>query len=297
MAIFQRPDRTLAGILFMCLAGTVFPLMNGFVQVLATDYALEQLVWFRIVGHFVFMYALFAPKFGLGVIRTQRLGLQLARSAALLASTICFFFGIKYLPLAQATAISFTTPFIVVLLAVPFLGERLDFARLLGVAIGFAGVLVVVRPGSDVFQWASIVIVASALFYGSYQIITRKVGTWDRPETSSIYSAVVGSVAMLAVLPFIWKTPASLTDWGLIASLGFLGGLAHYFVAKALTLAPAGVVAPFMYFQIIGSVVVGYALTGKMPDAATWAGALIIVAAGIYVGWIETREKKAGGAS
>jgi drug/metabolite transporter (DMT)-like permease len=294
MAIFRKPDRTLAGILFMCLAGTVFPLMNGFVQVLATDYALEQLVWFRIVGHFVFMYALFAPKFGLGIIRTQRLGLQLARSAALLASTICFFFGIKYLPLAQATAISFTTPFIVVLLAVPFLGERLDPARLIGVALGFAGVLVVVRPGTDVFQWASIVIVASALLYGSYQIITRKVGTWDRPETSSIYSAVVGSVAMLAVLPFIWKTPTSMTDWALIASLGFLGGLAHYFVAQALTLAPAGVVAPFMYFQIIGSVVVGYALTGKMPDAATWAGALIIVAAGLYVGWIETREKKAG---
>lgn len=293
MAIIEKPDRTLAGILFMCLAGAVFPLMNGFVQVLATDYALEQLVWFRIVGHFVFMYALFMPKFGVGIIRTECLGLQLARSAALLASTICFFYGISYLPLAQATAISFTTPFIVVLLAVPFLGERLGIGRLLGVAFGFAGVLVVVRPGSDVFQWASVVVVASAFFYGTYQLITRKVSNRDRPETSSIYSAVVGSVAMLAVLPFVWKTPDTISEWALIASLGFLGGLGHYFVAKALSHAPAGVIAPFMYFQIIGSVIVGYALTGTMPDAATWTGAATIVAAGLFVAWLETRYKKA----
>lgn len=148
----------------------------------------------------------------------------------------------------------------------------------------------VVRPGTQVFQWASLLIIASAFFYGMYQIFTRRLGRHDRPETSAIYSASVGAVAMLAVLPFVWTPPRSIGDGLLLASLGVIGGLGHYFVAKALAVAPASVVAPFMYWQIIGSVIVAYAFYGHVPDHVTWTGTAIIVAAGIYVWWLETRR-------
>jgi len=285
-----RPDRTIAGIVFMCMAGSIFPLMNGLVQVLSKSYESEQIVWARVTGHFVFMLALFAPRFGLGILSTNRPALQLGRSTVLLMSTLCFFTGVKYLPLAQATAINFTAPFMVVLLAWPFLGERIGMARLMAVAVGFVGVLVVVRPGTQLFHWASLLIIGSSFFYAVYQIFTRRVGASDRPETSAIYSAMVGTVLMLPLLPFIWRTPASLTDGLLLGSLGVIGGVGHYLVAKALASAPASVIAPFMYWQMIGSVVVGYLLSGHVPDAATWGGAAIIIAAGIFVGWFETRR-------
>ncbi|MFZ4806551.1 MAG: DMT family transporter [Hyphomicrobiaceae bacterium] len=285
-----RPDRTIAGIVFMCMAGSIFPLMNGLVQVLSKSYESEQIVWARVTGHFVFMLALFAPRFGFGILSTSRPVLQLGRSVVLLLSTLCFFTGVKYLPLAQATAINFTSPFMVVLLAWPFLGERIGAARLAAVAVGFVGVLVVVRPGTQLFHWASLLIIGSSFFYAVYQIFTRQVGSSDRPETSAIYSALVGTVLMLPLLPFIWRAPASLTDGLLLGSLGVIGGLGHYLVAKALASAPASVIAPFMYWQMIGSVVVGYLLSGHVPDAATWAGAAIIIAAGIFVGWFETRR-------
>jgi drug/metabolite transporter (DMT)-like permease len=280
------------GIFFMCAAGTVFPVMNGIVQVLSPRYTSEQIVWARTVAHMIFILALFAPKFGFArLVRTTAPGWQIGRSLALLISTLCFFTGVKSLALAQAASISFVAPFIVTLLALPMLGERISPQRLAAVTVGFLGVLFVIRPGSDVFQWASLYILASATSYAFYQVFTRKVAGRDLPETSAVYSALIGTVLMTALLPWIWMPIKSLGDGLLLASLGVLGGLGHYFVARAMTYAAASVIAPFQYFQMIGSVIVGYLLMGNLPDQSTWIGAAIIISAGIYIGWRETREK------
>jgi drug/metabolite transporter (DMT)-like permease len=286
------------GIFFMCAAGTVFPIMNGTVQLLSPRYPSEQIVWSRTASHLIFVLALFAPKFGImRLVTTVEPKWQFLRSFALLISTICFFTGVKSLALAKAASISFVAPFIVALLAWPMLRERISVPRMLAVVTAFCGVLIVIRPGSDVFQWASLYILGSATSYAFYQVFTRKVAGRDLPETSAVYSALLGTAVLGVLMPWIWTPVQSLYDGALLIALGILGGLGHYFVARAMTYAAASVIAPFQYFQMIGSVAVGYLFMGNLPDNSTWLGAAIIISAGLYIGWRETREKKAATAS
>lgn len=294
LPITGTAQRPLLGILYMMLATSLFPVMNGLVKVLSADgYPTEQIIWARNTSHLVFVLLLFGPQHGgWRLLRTVRPKQQIARSLILLASTTCFFTGVKYLPLAEAITISFASPFIVALLAVPFLKETLSWVRLTAVGVGFLGVLVVIRPGTDVFQWASLLMVGSSFCYATYQLLTRFVAGHDRPETSVVYSALVGTLVMCAVVPFHWTTPRSLADAGLLASLGVLGGLGHYFVARALTYATASVVTPFHYWQIVGGVTVGYLLFGDLPDLYTWLGATLIIGSGLFIGWRETREQR-----
>jgi drug/metabolite transporter (DMT)-like permease len=285
-------NNTVLGILFMCAAGTVFPIMNGLVQVLSARYPSEQIVWARTVSHLIFVLALFGP--GLGLVRlitTVEPKWQFARSIALMISTLSFFTGVKSLPLAKAASISFTAPFIVALIALPMLGERISLQRLAAVLVGFIGVLIVIRPGSDVFQWASMLILCSAVSYAFYQVFTRKVAGRDRPETSAVYSVLAATLLTTLALPWIWTPITSWADGLMLAGLGILGGIGHYCVARALTYAAASVVAPFQYWQLVGSVIVGFVLMGSVPDSFVWLGAAVIVCAGVYIGWCETREK------
>lgn len=286
--------RPMLGILFILGAGTVFPVMNGLVQVLSPRYSTEQIIWARNVGHLALVLALFLPRFGAAVFHTHHPLIQATRSILMLASTSLFFSGVKHLVLAKAAAITFTSPFIVTVLAVPMLGERISLPRLMAVITGFLGVLVVIRPGSSVFQPASLLILGNSCCYALYQLFTRRVAGHDRPETSAIYSVLLGSVAMSLIVPFNWKTPDNVLDAVLLTSLGILGGLGHYFVAKAMTFAPANLVAPFSYWQMVGSIAFGYFVSDKLPDAFTWIGATIIIGAGLYIWFRELREREAG---
>jgi drug/metabolite transporter (DMT)-like permease len=288
--LFDR--RLLLGIFFICLSGIVFPVMNGFAKLLGAEYSTLQVSWARAFGHFVFLLIAFLPHHGLAVMRTRRPGVQFGRAMMLYVSNICFFFAVVYIPIADAAAISMTSPLIVALLAWPMLGERTTAGRLVALAIGFLGVLVIIRPGTDLFHPASLLVLVSAGCYGVYQILTRRVAGIDSPETSAIYAPVIGAIGMLLVMPFVWRTPANLLDLGMFVGLGVLGAAGHYFVARALTYAPANLVSPFQYFQLFGSVIVGYLFFAALPDAATWIGAGIIVVSGLYIGWSQTRTKK-----
>lgn len=287
----------LLGIVFMCTAASLFPVMNGIVKLLGDRYESHQIVWARTLGHLLFVLILFMPRRGFAIFRSAQLGTQIGRSVLLLMSTSLFFFAVHFVPLAKAASISFAAPFLVALMAAALLGERISWPRLAAVIVGFAGVLVVIRPGSEVFQWAAVMILGSAFCYALYQVFTRKVAGHDTPETSVVYSALVGTAIMSLVVPFHWKTPESLNDIALLASLGVFGGLGHYCVAKAMMYAPANIVSPFHYFQMVGSVFVGYVLFQNLPDLWTWIGSAIIVGSGLYIGWRETAEKRAGPAA
>jgi drug/metabolite transporter (DMT)-like permease len=284
-------QRILAGILFMCGAGLLFPIMSGFAKFLGeSGYSSLQVSWARAFGHIVFMLAFFVPRFGLRMLRTRRPLIQLMRSAMLFGSNATNFFAITFIPLAKTASISLMAPLLVVPLARLILGERTTLARMMALMTGFVGVLIIIRPGTELFHWASLFAVASALGYAIYQVLTRRVAGIDPPETSTIYSSVVGAFGMFLVLPFIWRTPESLRDILYFCSLGVIGALGHYLVAQALTNAPANIIAPFQYMQLIGSVAVGYFFFGDFPDALTWIGAAIIVASGLYIGWSQTRR-------
>lgn len=288
MADSQAPSRTsrpLLGVLFMCAACALFPVMNGLVKLLAAAYEPQQIVWFRIVSHLVLVAVVFMPQMGLGLLRTRRIGTQFVSSIMMLLSTLFFFSAVKSVPVAEAISITFVSPLAVVLLAWPLLGERITIFRMAAVVVGFGGVLIVIRPGSAVFQWASLLLLGSAVCYAIYQILIRRLAGVDQPATSIFYSVLLGAIIMSIWLPFVWKLPVSWTDWALLCSLGVFGALGHYCVAKAMTYASANFVAPFNYTQMIGSVIVGYLMFAEAPDLYTWVGTAVIVGAGLMVGW------------
>jgi len=286
----QWDRRLLLGVLFICLSGVTSSLMNGFAKLLGETYNSLQVSWARAFGHVLFMLAVFVPRFGLRMLRTRRLSRHVLRSSCLLISNLSFFFALTFIPIGDASAINMIGPLFVAALAWPMLGERTTPGRVLAVTIGFAGVLVIIRPGTAVFHWAALLIIFSALVNALYQIFTRGIADTEAPETSAIYSSVVGAFGMLLVLPFVWKTPASLTHLALFCSLGMLGAISHYFVALALGFAPANLVTPFQYVQLIGSALVGYFLFSTLPDLFTWIGAAVIICSGLYIGWTQTRR-------
>ena len=291
MRTHRQWDRNLLlGVLFICLSALTSPLMNGFAKLLGESYSSLQVSWARAFGHVIFMLCAFVPRFGLRMLRTKRLGKHMIRSSCLFVSNLAYFFAIGFIPIGKAASINMIGPLLVAMLAWPMLRERTNIGRVTAVLVGFLGVLIIIRPGSEVFHPAAPVIIFSALMNGFYQIFTREIADTEAPETSAIYSSIVGAFGMFLVLPFVWTTPSSLFHVVLFCSLGVLGAISHYFVALALGFAPANIVTPFQYTQMLGSVLVGYLIFGDFPDALTWAGAGVVVASGLYMGWTQTRR-------
>jgi drug/metabolite transporter (DMT)-like permease len=280
-----RAYRPWLGVLFMGTACALFPIMNALVKLLATHYNFMEVVWARVLSHLVLIVLLFMPKRGFSLMYTRQPGLQFLCSMTLLASTFFFFAAVKYVSVADAIAVSFMAPLAVVFLAWPMLGERITPIKLVSVVIGFAGVVIVIRPGSSLFQWASVMILVSAAAYALYQIFIRRVAGLDHPSTTAFFTALGSSIVMTVLVPFFWRTPDNWQDVALLASLGCFGGIGHYCVARAMTYAPANFIAPFNYTQMIGSVIMGYLMFDEVPDVYTWLGSALIIGAGLLVAW------------
>lgn len=279
-----RRQIPLRGVLYMlATAVVIFPLLNASVKYLAADYSLVQIIWVRSVVHLLWMVVLFLPGLGLKLFATRRLKLQLARSLLQLIALVTFVVGLLYIPMTTATAIIFTGPLIVVALAVPMLGERVGIRRWLAVLAGFVGALIIIRPGADGMHWASLLILAAALFYGFYQVLTRRVADHDDFRVSAVYTILIALVASSVAVPFYWETPIGWLDWLLFIGLGFLGGFGHLFVIKAYEHAEASFVGPFDYGQLLGATIVGFIVFAEFPDLWTWIGAAVIIVSGIYV--------------
>jgi drug/metabolite transporter (DMT)-like permease len=278
------------GIGLVIVATLLFVVMNSGVKFLSPHLPAVQLIWARTLGHLVFVFALFAPtRGGWRILVTQRPGLQFARSLLLLASTSLFFTALGYVPLADATAISFTSPFLVAALAGPLLGERVTRAHWMAIGLGFVGALIVIRPTGEGTSPFAFVVLGSSGCYAIYQLLTRKVAGIDPPETSVTYSALVGTLLLSAVMPFFWLTPERLLHWLILGSLGLFGGLGHYCVARAFMRGPASILSPFHYVQLVWAATLGYVLFAHVPSAWTWVGAGVIVASGLQIAWQETR--------
>lgn len=282
----RRETRVRRAIAFVVLATTFFVTMNAGVKLLRPHLPTVELIWARTLGHLVFVFALFAPSHGgWRLLVTRRPGLQLLRSLMLLTSTSLFFTALGFVPLADATAVSFTAPLVVVALAGPVLAERVRLGHWLAIAAGFGGALIIVRPGMAGANPYLLLVVGNASCYAVYQILTRLVAGDDPPETSVTYSALVGTLVLSLVVPFYWQAPARLAHWLILVVVGLLGGLGHYFVARALVWAPASLVAPFQYVQLIGAALLGYLAFGDVPSVWTWVGAAVVIASGLYVAW------------
>jgi drug/metabolite transporter (DMT)-like permease len=278
----------------MCGAAGTFALLNAAAKALSGDLPVVELLWARTAGHLAFVVAAFGPRYGRQLFATQHPVLQLARSVLLMGSTAFNFAALRSIGLAIATTINFTAPFIVALLGVPMLGERVGLRRWLTIGVGFLGVLIVIRPGSNVAQFASLLALGTAVCYAGYQVLTRRVAATDPPETTVGYSALLGTVFTTMLLPFHWVAPASLAQVGLLLSMGITGGLGHYLVARAYMWAPAAVVSPFNYVQLLGAALTGYLFFGEVPGPSLWLGAALVVGSGLLMAWSEARRPASG---
>jgi len=294
LPVAAADDRIMHAIGLMCLYVSLIVFVNAGGKLLAADYHPHQIVFFRQGVAFLFVLLLFAPRHGLRIVVPRRPGLQVVRGLFGIVSSILYFTGLASLPLANAAAITFTMPLAVTALSVPLLGEKVGVRRWTAVMVGFAGAMIVIRPGLDATaQTASLLIAGSAMCSAMYQIFTRKLAGQDHAETTNIWSGLVGFVVVCMLIPFVWRTPVGLYVWVMFVALGLIGGMAHYFLTMAFERGPASLLSPFGYLQLVGATVLGYVLFDQLPDGWTWFGASIIVAAGLYVAHRESRQRAA----
>jgi drug/metabolite transporter (DMT)-like permease len=276
-----QADRVLPAILLVVASVALFSVSDVLAKLLRQQsLPATEIAWLRYLA-FAGLAVLLAGRGRFAGLRPRRPGLQVLRGLFLLGSALFFITGLAYLPVAEATAIVFISPTFITALSVVFLGEVVGIRRWAAVLAGFLGVLVVIRPGGDSIQAAALLPVASALSWAATIVITRKIGTTERAETTLLWSACIGLLALTAVVPFGFLPPSP-GQVGIGLALGLCSSLGQYLVILAYRRAAASVLAPFSYVQLLSSALLGYAAFSAVPDQATLLGAAVIVLSGLY---------------
>ena len=274
-------DRPLRGIALMITALAFFSCSDAASKLMTASLPAVEVAWLRFCVFTFLMLGAATLTGRLHSLRSQRPSLQTLRALGVLGSSVFFIMGLGFLPMAEATAISFVSPVIVTALSIPFLGEVVGWRRWSAVAVGLLGVLIVVRPGIGAFDAAAIFPVLSAASWAVALVVTRKMSGADGPLVSLTYAAVVGLLVTSAIVPFGWTTPG----WREIG-FGFVTGIAstiaQWLVVLAFQQARASVLAPFSYSQLVWSGLLGYLVFGNVPDEWTLIGAGVIIASGLY---------------
>jgi drug/metabolite transporter (DMT)-like permease len=274
----------LRGIALFACAVFLFACLDTSTKYLTKSYSVPVIAFARYFVHLLLMLAILVPRHGLSMVRTRRPGLVILRAMSLVLMTLLMLQGLKRLPLAETTAISFVAPLLVVLSARPLLGERIGRLRLLAVLSGFGGVLLVVRPGAHLDPTGVVLVLAAALCWAAYQLLSRALAGSESTITLLFYVALAGTVCFGSSLP--WVLPEPLPGWregGVMLSLGVSGGLGHYLFTHAYRDAPASLLAPFSYLQLLWAGLLGWLVFDRIPDHLTLLGMGIIAAAGVVV--------------
>jgi drug/metabolite transporter (DMT)-like permease len=270
-------------------AGLCLSSLDATAKWLVRDHSLWVVVWARYVGQMIVVTPFVWHRGGHAFWRTHKPLMQLLRSLFLLLATIGFWGGLRYLPLAEASSITFLAPTFVVLLSWPVLRERATRARQIASTVGFIGIVILLRPGSSVLHPAVLLLIASALANALYQLLTRRLLD-ESPYTTLFYSATVGTLALSVVLPFALDVDHLVSvGIGPLVLLGFLAGLGHYAMTNAYLSAPASLLTPFTYLQIVWATAFGDLLFDQHPDALSGLGMAIVVASGAALALWERR--------
>ena len=280
------------GIVWMLVAMLSAVAMDTINKALSQNLPVPQLVWGRFIFHMVLMVLILGRRLP-QVVVTRRLGLQIVRSFCLICAASLFVKGQHLLPMAEANGILFIAPILVAVLSAPLLGERVDGRRWVGVAVGFAGALIIIRPGSGVMHLAALFPLGSACLFALYQIATKHLSRTESTMTTLFYTGVVGALVTSFAVPFFWITPSAV-EWSFLAMLGLLSGCTHFCLIKAFEAAPASTVSPFVYSILIWATLSGYIVFDDLPDIWTVAGAAIIAGSGLYIAFQERRQRDGG---
>jgi drug/metabolite transporter (DMT)-like permease len=271
-----------AGVLMMAVAMSLIGIIDAIAKVSALRLHGLQVTWIYFAAMWLSLLLVLAVagKRLAFTLKTTQLRLQCLRGICILGSLSLLFTGLTWLPLAEATMISFTAPLFIVALAGPVLKEVVSRRSWVIVSVGLIGALLVIRPGSALFQWASFLPLIGAVFFALFNIVTRLIGRADSAATTLFYTFGIGTLALLPVQPLVWQTPP-IASVAQIGAAGSMGVLAHLLIALSLQRAPTASVAPLNYLRLIWALALGYWWFGDMPDSLSIVGAGLIVGSGV----------------
>jgi len=291
-------SRPLIGIALLILSAWILSALDASAKwIMAAGVSLWFVCWVRYTVHLIVVLALLLPRHGVAILRSRRPRAQILRASAMLCSTLSFFTTLSYMPQAEATAINFLAPLLVLAAAPWLLKEPPRASRWIAAAVAFAGVLIIIRPDSGLHPTGVFFGLLTAFCFAAQFIATRLVAA-DNPYTSVIWSGSIGTLCMTLCLPIILPpvlpilSELSVGDWILLLSTGFSGALGHLMQIAAYRNASASTLAPFIYLQIVSASAIGWLVWGQLPDLITWIGISIICASGMVIGWLEWRRSK-----
>jgi drug/metabolite transporter (DMT)-like permease len=276
-----RPRSRIEAIATMCFASLCFIAMHTFIKSVRGEVPVGIILWSQYAIQFVLLGVLFAPRIP-SMMSSGMMGLQILRALMLLTAICGFFIAVGLMQLADAIAIGFVAPLMITALSVIGLKEKVTPGHWVAIVVGFTGVLIIVQPGGGLFNWTALVPLGAAVAVAIYQTLTRPISQAIGPTTMLFNATLIGLVASSIALPFFWETPGTEAMIYLLAA-ACLGAMAHFCLIKAYQWAPASVVAPFSYIELIYASALGFAVFGDIPDLPTLLGGVIIAASGLYL--------------
>jgi drug/metabolite transporter (DMT)-like permease len=273
-------DDPIRAIVLAVGATVLFGSSDTIAKYLSTSLPIAEFLWIRYVL-FLAMAMVLGRRVTRQAAHPRNPGLQVARGICVVLSSLLFVYGVRRMTMAQATTINFLSPILITILSVPLLGETVSLRRWAAVGAGLVGMLVVVRPGLGGFQPASLFGVGGAFCWALALIITRKIAISDAPETTVLWFAAIGAAVLTVLLPFDAAWPTG-RQFRLALLLGVLVSAGQWIVILAHRLAPASLLAPFFYTQLVWVSILGFLVFGNLPDRWTLSGAAIIIASGLY---------------
>ncbi|WP_454003845.1 DMT family transporter [Alcaligenes sp. Marseille-Q7550] len=287
----------LAGVLILVLSSWALSGLDASGKwIMGFGVPLLIMCWFRYVVHLGLVLTLVLPVKGRRVLRSTRPKAQILRGTVMMLATFSFFSALRYLPQAEATAINFLAPLLVLSVAPWLLKEPPRLSRWVAAGVGFLGVLIIIRPTGGLHPMGVLFGLITACMFATQFIVTRRVAV-DDAMTTLIWSGAVGSLCLTIALPFI--LPAALPvlreltafQWLILVSTGFWGCLGHLLQIQAYQRASASLLAPFVYLQIVAAAALGWMIWGQFPDLFTWIGIAVVCASGIVIGALEWRRQ------
>jgi len=284
-------ERSGVGIAFYLLAIGSMAFMDASAKWLVQSYPVGQVAFFRCLFAFLPIGVLVLHGGGLSALSTGRPAMHALRGVTMIAAIFLFFHALKHLMLAEATAIFFVGPLLMVALSVPLLGERVHRNIWVAVIIGFAGVLIMMRPAAEMLRVEACLALGAALFYALTMIATRSLTRTETILSILVYGNLTAVLVSAMSLPFSWVTP-TMGDMGVFALMGLCGGLSTFYFAKACRYSRVSVLAPFEYTALVWAAGIGFIVWHEVPDLWVWLGTTVVVVMGLYVWRDQTRRER-----
>ena len=291
----ERPgDNHVTGAVLMFAAVSCLPFNDALAKHLSAFYPVLLIVWARFVSHFLILLPIVLLRYGPAALWPRRPAMQTLRGFVLLLSTGFFFTAVSLIPLTDAIALLLTSPILLTALSPLMLGEHVGARRWVAVLIGFAGAMILIRPGFGGLDTGSIMALGASVSLAFYNVLTRKISGTAPPLVTLAFTAVVGMVVTSLFVPFQWVTP-DIAHIPLFLGTGVFAASGHFLLIRSFEYAPASILAPFLYTELIAATAIGYFWFDDFPDVWTWTGVAVIVGSGIYISFRERKKTMGAG--